>query len=114
MNKKYNIIYADPPWQFKNYSDKWHKDRKESRWVANHYDCMTPEEIKKLPVQNICENDAVLLLWVTFPKLVEGLELIKNWVLNLIWGHLNGQQSVLFLALNLVGLHEKVKCFYLD
>ena len=78
-NKKYNVIYADPPWQFKNYSDKWHKDRKESRWVANHYDCMTPEEIKKLPVQNICENDAVLFLWVTFPKLIEGLELIKNW-----------------------------------
>jgi len=103
-NKKYNIIYADPPWQFKNYSDKWHKDRKESRWVANHYDCMTPEEIKKLPVQNICENDAVLFLWVTFPKLIEGLELIKNWGFTyktnaFTWIKLNKKANSLFTGM---------------
>ena len=34
-NKKYNIIYADPPWQFKNWSDKG-----KERSAHNHYNCM--------------------------------------------------------------------------
>jgi len=78
-NKKYNIILADPPWQFKNYSDKWHKDRKESRWVGNEYNCMTINAIKQLPVQKITEDNTVLFLWVTFPTLQQGLEVMDVW-----------------------------------
>ena len=42
-NKKYNIIYADPPWHFKKWSDK-----NETRKIP--YDVMSKEEIKDLPV----------------------------------------------------------------
>ncbi len=76
---KYKIIYADPPWKFKNYSDKWHKDRQESRWVENEYNCMTFEDMCKMPIKEMCEKDAVCFMWVTFPKLKEGLALLEAW-----------------------------------
>ncbi len=78
-NKKYPIIYADPAWQFKNYSDKWHKDREESRWVGNQYSCMTFEDMCKIPVKEISAEDCVCLMWVTFPKLKEGIALLEAW-----------------------------------
>ncbi len=40
---------------------------------------MSLEEIKKMPVSNIAENDSILFLWVTFPCLEMGLEVIKAW-----------------------------------
>ncbi len=74
-DKKYNIIYADPPWSYKAWSGKG----KEKKTAENHYACMKKEDIQELPIQNICADDCVLFLWVTFPCLEEGLELIKKW-----------------------------------
>ena len=74
-DKKYNIIYADPPWSYKTWSEKG----KEKKSAENHYACMEKEDIQELPIQNICADDCVLFLWVTFPCLEEGLELIKKW-----------------------------------
>lgn len=73
--KKYKIIYADPPWSFKTYSEKG----KEKKSAERHYLTMNKEAIQNLPVQQIADEDCVLLLWVTFPCLEEGLELIKRW-----------------------------------
>lgn len=75
VEKKYNIIYADPPWTYKAYSGKG----KEKRSAENHYACMTREEIQRLPVNEIADTDCVLFLWVTWPCLQEGLDLIKAW-----------------------------------
>jgi len=72
--KKYNIIYADPPWTYKVWSKKG-----EGRTAQSHYNCMTKEQIQQLPVEDICAKDCVLFLWVTYPCLEEGLELIKKW-----------------------------------
>lgn len=72
--KKYKIIYADPPWTFKTYSDKGKQKSPET-----HYPCMTIEDIYNLPVSEIADNDCILFLWVTFPLLKEGLETIKRW-----------------------------------
>ena len=73
MNK-YNIIYADPPWTFKTYSNKG-----KGRSPEQHYACMTIEDIKNLPIQNIADDDCILFIWVTFPLLKEGLEVIQSW-----------------------------------
>lgn len=74
INNKYKVIYADPPWSYKVWSDKG-----QGRSAENHYSCMTKEDIQKLDVASICEDDALLFLWVTPPCLEEGLELIKKW-----------------------------------
>lgn len=72
-NKKYNIIYADPPWTFSTWSEK------EQRKASNHYDVMKPEDIYNLPVNEITEDNSYLFIWVTYPNLLEGLETIKRW-----------------------------------
>jgi N6-adenosine-specific RNA methylase IME4 len=40
---------------------------------------MSIEEIKNLPVESICENNAHLYLWVTNNYLPAGLEVMKKW-----------------------------------
>lgn len=74
-SKKYGIIYADPPWSYKAWTGKG----KEKKTAENHYPCMNKQDIQNLPVKRLCAPDCVLLLWVTFPCLEEGLEVIKAW-----------------------------------
>ena len=74
-DRKYNIIYADPPWQFK----VWSRATGLGRSPEIHYPTMGKEDIQKLPIENITTKDAVLFLWVTYPCLEEGLELVKKW-----------------------------------
>lgn len=71
--KKYQIIYADPPWQYNKTPNK------KGRAVECHYPTMPIEDIKKLPIQDFADENCVLFIWVTFPKLQEGLDTIKAW-----------------------------------
>ena len=48
-----------------------------------HYPTMTHADICALPVQDIAASNCVLFIWVTFPKLKEGLEVIDAWDLNI-------------------------------
>ena len=70
-DKKYNIIYADPPWRY--------QDRKCNGACEFHYNTMKIDEICKLLIQKITEKDAVLFLWCTYPMLQEALQLINAW-----------------------------------
>lgn len=76
--KKYNIIYADPPWKYENPKNN------DPRMGGITYDVMELEEIKKLPIDSISAKDCALFMWVTMPKLREGLEVIKAWGFNYI------------------------------
>ena len=73
--KKYNIIYADPPWSFKTRSHKGELYKS----AAAHYKLMSNEDLQSLPVCDIADKDCVLFLWVTFPCLQQGLDLIRAW-----------------------------------
>ena len=70
-DKKYNIIYADPPWRY--------QDRKCNGACEFHYNTMKIDEICKLPIQKITEQDDILFLWCTYPMLQEELQLINAW-----------------------------------
>ena len=72
-NKKYNIIYADPAWSYKD------KALSGNRGACCKYDVMTIEDIEKLPVKDISANDSILFMWVTMPKLNECFSVIKKW-----------------------------------
>ena len=83
--KKYNIIYADPPWKFKYYSKGVTEGNPkdipydDSRAPQNHYGCMTIDDIYKLPVQDISAENCVLMMWVTYPLLKEGIKTMEEW-----------------------------------
>lgn len=71
---KYDILYFDPPWSFKVWSDKG-KDRS----AEQHYNVMTIEDIKALDINSLASDNSVLLLWVTYPLLKEGIETLEAW-----------------------------------
>ena len=72
-NKKYDIIYADPPW---SYTDKAKAGK---RGASFKYDLMTTKAIADLPVQHISNHDSFLFMWVTFPLLRDAFSVIDAW-----------------------------------
>ena len=74
-DKKYNIIYADPPWTFKTWSKK-------GEIKSPKYEVMTIKDIKNLPINKIAKDNCTLFIWVTYPLLKEGLDTIKAWNFN--------------------------------
>tara|TARA_R110002020_G_C15761074_1_gene727122 strand:- start:10 stop:540 length:531 start_codon:yes stop_codon:yes gene_type:complete len=81
-NKKYNVIYADPPWNEVG-------GGKIKRGADKHYPLMKTNEIKKLPVANIADETCWLFLWVTNNYLKDGLDVMDAWgfeyITNLVW-----------------------------
>lgn len=75
-NKKYKIIYADPPWDYGNT-----KNLKGKFWgiAEKHYKTMKFSEILSLPVNSISDKDAYLFLWTTSPFLKHSFEVIEKW-----------------------------------
>jgi len=73
-NKKYDIIYADPPWR---YQDKGCEGNCEK-----HYPTMSIKELKELPVDSITSDNCVLFLWATYPLIKDALGLIESWGFN--------------------------------
>lgn len=64
------VLYADPPWRYDFAEDT-------GRQIENHYPTMALDEIQKLDVP--ASDDAVLFLWTTSPKLVEGIDVLSAW-----------------------------------
>ena len=70
FDKKYKIIYADPPWKYYAGGNKNQ---------SQHYKSMTIEEIKNLPVEKLADDNCILFLWVTFPMLPDVFDVITAW-----------------------------------
>mgnify|MGYP005774753743 FL=1 len=62
MEKKYQIIYADPPWQYKVWSRK-----SNGRSAESHYRTMNIEDIINLKgfINEISDEYCILFIWVT-------------------------------------------------
>src|SRR5262245_59738410 len=76
MFEKCGVIYADPPWPFSAWSEKG-KDRSAER----HYPTMTIDRIIQLSpfIHAVAKKDCALFMWVPFPNLPAGLEVINAW-----------------------------------
>lgn len=96
-NNKYSIIYADPPWKYDFALNK-------NDLVNNKYSVMTKEQICNLPIKNICAENCVLFMWVTFPKLNWAFSVINAWGFEyktcaFTWIKLNKNNDKLFLGM---------------
>jgi len=72
-NKKYSIIYADPPWQYRD------KALAGNRGAGCKYETQTPEYLSTIDVKSIADKNCILFMWVTMPQLPVGLQLISDW-----------------------------------
>ena len=68
--RKYRVVYADPPWLFRNRSRKG-----EARNALAHYDCLDFPALAALPVPELAADDCVLLLWAVDPLLDQAFDL---------------------------------------
>ena len=71
-NKKYSVIYADPPWQYD--SNRFLRGN-----VNKKYDVLTHEDLCQIPVSEISEDDCLLFLWVVSPRLPKCIEVGESW-----------------------------------
>jgi len=73
-NSQFGVILADPPWQFKTYSQDGM-----DRSADNHYPTQTTDAICQLDVSSIAAADSVLFLWATAPMLIDAIEVMATW-----------------------------------
>ncbi len=58
--RKYGVIYADPPWSFRNWSAKG-----TGRNAVSHYDCLDRSALATLPIADLAADDCALFVWAT-------------------------------------------------
>jgi N6-adenosine-specific RNA methylase IME4 len=76
--KKYQIIYADPAWQYKS-KECLAKTSILNGKLNTHYPTMSISDIKNLPVGGISDDNCLLFLWVVSPMLDECIDVLKSW-----------------------------------
>ena len=88
--KKYQIIYADPPWE--------HNDKMLFHPISqhHHYCTLKTSEIAELSVREIADRDCTLFLWAVSPMLPDALTIIDAWGFNyktiaFCWSKLSSQ-----------------------
>ncbi len=88
-NKKYSIIYADPPWDYNGklqfdksatceHNEGWNKDVFVSA-SSFKYPTVKTSELKSLDVASIAEEDSLLFMWSTNPHLAQAIDLGTSW-----------------------------------
>ncbi len=100
LEGKYQVIYADPPWQY---------DNSGLNGSANdHYQTMSLEELKGLDILSITDKNAVLFMWATNPMLKDAIELMTSWGFayktNIVW--VKERQNYGKLGFYVYGKHE--------
>ena len=87
--EKYDVIYADPPW---DYNGKMQYDKTSMKdeninfekdiFISSasfKYPTLKLDELKKLDVQSIANDNCILFMWTTGPQLENSIELGKAW-----------------------------------
>lgn len=103
-NKRFDIIYADPPWDYngKLQFDKSSKgvekiDISRNIFISSacfKYPTLKTKELMKLPLQDIAKEDCLLFMWTSNPHLAQAIELGKAWgfeyrTIAFIWDKMN-------------------------
>jgi len=78
---KFQVIYADPPWEYRNSGFPMS--------AQNKYPTMSVDRIAALNVKEISDEDSILFLWVTNPILEDAFKVIGMWGFeyktNMVW-----------------------------
>jgi N6-adenosine-specific RNA methylase IME4 len=80
--KKYQIIYADPPWLYKCGTNHLSKVSMINGKNTHHYPAMKLDDIKKMNIGKIADDNCLLFLWVTNPFLKFGIDVMYAWGFN--------------------------------
>jgi N6-adenosine-specific RNA methylase IME4 len=103
--QKFNVIAADPPWEFKVYSGKG-----KQRSAERHYDTESLDGIRALGrhIAPLAADDCMLFLWGVWPEFPGALDVIRAWgfeykTMGFIW--VKATKNAQALSLDGGGLH---------
>ena len=82
--KKYQIIYADPPWNLHGINRQGMVTSRDSPNNPeynhlNRYEAMSYDDIAKLPIKDLADDNCVLFLWIVDNSLPYVFKIINNW-----------------------------------
>ncbi len=75
----FDIIYADPPWDYKGQLQHAGPGSADTGGAVRHYPTVKLTDLKKLDVGSIAARDSLLFMWATSPHLDQAIELGKSW-----------------------------------
>jgi N6-adenosine-specific RNA methylase IME4 len=88
-NKKFDIIYADPPWHYngklqfdKTSTSKEKIDLSRKIFISTagfKYPMLKTSEMMKIPIHKIAKDDCLLFMWTSNPHLAQAIELGDAW-----------------------------------
>lgn len=81
-NKKFSIIYSDPPWCYKGQKQHTKAGKPDTGGAIEHYETVKSTDLAQLKVSDIAEKDCLLFMWVTSPHLQQGITLMNSWGFN--------------------------------
>jgi len=112
-NKKYQIIYADPPCKYNDKRQRPESDRP-AKYGGITYPVMDTQAICNLGIslRPYLADNCMLFLWATFPNLPEALRVIKEWgfdyrTLGFSWIKTNKKNGKPFFG---IGYYTKSNC----
>jgi N6-adenosine-specific RNA methylase IME4 len=82
--KKYNVIYADPPWKFGSQKTGGNMNS----GAAQKYPVMKTTDIAMMPVEQLCADDCLLVMWYVGAMPEDALAVCKAWGFRLM--NMNG------------------------
>ena len=77
---RYGVVVADPPWAYAQWSE-----RKQGA-ARSVYNLLSTADLCAMPVKDIAKTDSVLLLWGTWPKLPDALQVMAAWGFEYVTG----------------------------
>ena len=79
MKKKYQVIYADPPWYFPHNYGKISSSKLSGFGAELRYGLMTDDKLLALPIENMTSSNCALFLWVVNSRIDFGIKVLKQW-----------------------------------
>ena len=76
--KKFQIIYADPPWTYGT-STFFNGQQNKTGNASDHYPTMDTEDIAMMNVNEIAEEDSLLYMWTTGPYMEKSIMVMNRW-----------------------------------
>lgn len=78
---KYQVIYCDPPWDYKGQTQHAGKASSDTGGAIKHYPTMKLKELKELKpmIDDFADKDCVMFMWSSSPHLDQAIELMKAW-----------------------------------
>ena len=79
--KRYPIIYIDPPWDYKGQTQHAGAKSSNTGGAIKHYPTMKLAELKAMKpmIDSLCDDDCLMFMWTSSPHLDQAIDLLKAW-----------------------------------